>query len=107
MKYSEMHKTVPAGVVPLIAFLEQCHNADLASGLLDKLKKGKKKVNQDIDHKKAPAMRDRGCKKHTYCDTCRSSRERYHDCKHHDHKGYDERHHNSRRQDHHEDKHPC
>ena len=51
MKYAEMQ-------VPLVAFFEQCHNADQVSRVLDKLKKGKKKVNQETDHKKAPTMRD-------------------------------------------------
>ncbi len=83
MKYAEMPKTVPADVVPLVAFFKQCHHADQASGLLDKLKKGKKKAYQDNDCKKAPTTRDRGCRKHSYRDTHRSSRERYHDRKHH------------------------
>ena len=69
MKYAETHKTVPADVVPLVAFFKQCHNADQASGLLDKLKKGKKKAYQENDGKKAPTMRDQGCKKHAYNDT--------------------------------------
>ena len=106
MKYAETHKTVPADVVPLVAFFEQCHNADRASGLLDKLKKGKKKVDQETDRKKASTTRDQGRKKHNYRDARRSSRERYHDRKYHDRKRYDESHRNSRRHDHREDKHP-
>ena len=58
MKYAEMHKTVPADVVPLVAFFEQCHNANRVSGVLDTLKKGKKKVDQDTDHNKALTTRD-------------------------------------------------
>ena len=84
MKYAETHKTVPSDVVPLIAFFEQCHNADAVSRVLDKLKKGKKKVNQDTDHKKAPTTRYQGHKKHAYRDTRQSSPECYHDHKHHD-----------------------
>ena len=106
MKYAETHKTVPADVVPLVAFFEQCHNADRASGLLDKLKKGKKKVDQETDRKKASTTRDQGRKKHNYRDARCSSRERYHDRKYHDRKRYDESHRNSRRHDHREDKHP-
>ena len=73
MKYAETHKTVPADRVPLVAFFKQCHNADQASGLLDKLKKGKKKADQENDCKKAPTTKDRGRKKHTYPETCYSS----------------------------------
>jgi hypothetical protein len=106
MKCAETHKTVPFNKVPLIAFFEQCHNADRAMGLLDKLKKGKKKVDQDTDHKKALTMRDQGRKKHAYRDASQGSREHYHDCKHHDHKQYDEHHPDSCQRNHHEDKHP-
>ncbi len=107
MKYAETHETVPADVVLLVSFFEQCHNADQASVLLDKLKKGKKKVDQETDRKKASTTRDQGPKKHAYRDARRSSRERYHDRKYHDRKRYDESHRNSRRHDHREDKHPC
>ena len=53
MKYAKLHKSVPADVMPLVAFFEQCHNVDQVSRVLDKLKKGKKKVNQDTACKKA------------------------------------------------------
>jgi hypothetical protein len=92
MKYAEMHKTVPYNIVPLIAFFEQCHNADQVSRVLDKLKKGKKKVNQDTDCKKALTGREQGCKKNMYHDTHHSSQDCYHDCRHHNGKRHKEYH---------------
>ena len=72
MKYAETHKTVPSDIVPLVAFFQQCHNTNRVSGVLDKLKKGKKKVDKYTDRKKVPTKRDQGCKKHAYCDARRS-----------------------------------
>ena len=46
-----------------MAFFEQCHQADQVSGVLDKLKKGKKKVDQESDSKKALTMREQGQRK--------------------------------------------
>ena len=85
LKYAETHTTVPSNVVILVAFFKQCLNTNRVNGVLDKLKKGKKKVDQDTDNKKAPATKDRGHKKHSYRDACQSSQEHYHDRKHHDH----------------------
>ena len=58
MKYAETHKTVSFDIMPLVAFFEQCHNTNRVSGVLDKLKTGKKKVDLDTAHKKAPTTRD-------------------------------------------------
>lgn len=51
-KYDEQHKRVPFDIAPLLAFFEQCYNADKASGLHETIKMGRvKSVNME-GHKK-------------------------------------------------------